>query len=207
MQTLDVLTRDLDWCESELGSLKRLLTRSGNTKRQNEVLLRAAWALLYAHYEGFSKFCLTVFYGQARRKVAKCKDLPEKTKVFALEVDLKQLRNMTSLDLIPELDRFSDVMLANVPSFPEVDTRSNLWPSVLQELLDDADIVSEELSANAQKLKILVARRNKSAHGEKNMIDEVEYYFGFEKAVYQFMYELAYLVDDRLQNPPYDSTA
>lgn len=203
MKTLDVLTQDLSWRESELGSLKLLLNRTGNTVKQKEVLLRAAWAMLYAHYEGFSKFCLTVFYDRACREIAKCQDLPEKTRVFALESDLKKLRKMASLDLIPELEKFSEDVLANTPSFPDVDTGSNLWPSVLEKLLDDADIVSNEITANHQKIRTLVARRNAIAHGQKNMIKEVEYYVTYEKTVYQIMYELAYLVDDRLKQPPY----
>jgi len=46
---LDVISDDLDWREAELGSLKLLLSRNDVSEHQKLVLLRASWALLYAH--------------------------------------------------------------------------------------------------------------------------------------------------------------
>ena len=113
---------------------------------------------------------------------------------------------MTAVDLISEMERFPNNTLADAPSFPEVDTGSNLWPSIFQNLLVDADIVSNEISVNMRKIRTLVSRRNEIAHGQKNMIEEMEYYLSYESAVYDIMYELAYLIDERLSKPPYDTT-
>lgn len=52
-----VLERDLKWREAELASLKRLAITSSTETVAYQGLLRALWALLYAHYEGFTKFC------------------------------------------------------------------------------------------------------------------------------------------------------
>jgi hypothetical protein len=67
MSIMDEITRDLDWREAELATIKRLVKQTNITVKQREVLLRAAWALLYAHYEGFAKFCPTVFYDEVSR--------------------------------------------------------------------------------------------------------------------------------------------
>ena len=86
---LDVITDDLSWREAELGSLKLLLSRNDVSDHQKVVLLRASWALLYAHYEGFSKTSLAVFYDYAKRAVTNCGILPVKTRLFALDKKIK----------------------------------------------------------------------------------------------------------------------
>ncbi|WP_065327179.1 MAE_28990/MAE_18760 family HEPN-like nuclease [Tritonibacter mobilis] len=203
MTIFESLTTDLDWRESELGSLRILLSRNDISKKQKEVLLRAAWAMLYAHYEGFSKFCLTVFYDEASKRMSDCEALPPRTKALALDKQLKRLKSLPSLEMLYEMEAITDQVKALKPDFPEVDTKSNLWPSVMNDLLLDADIIIDALSLHSAKLKTLVARRNGIAHGQKNFIDEVDYYFTYENAVYDVLYHLAYSVDDRLTKAPY----
>ncbi|UWR59101.1 MAE_28990/MAE_18760 family HEPN-like nuclease [Phaeobacter inhibens] len=204
MSIFDDLTSDLDWRESELGSLKLLLKKKDISKTQREVLLRAAWAMLYAHYEGFSKFCLTVFYDEAAKRLSDCKDLPSKTKALALDRHIKKLKNLPALEMLNEMEALPGYLEATKPMFPEVDTKSNLWPNVMQELLADADIMIDTVSSNTSKLKTLVSRRNDIAHGQQNFINEVDYYLTYESAVYDVMYHLAYSIDERLNNAPYN---
>ncbi len=203
MSILDSLTTDLDWRESELASLKLLLKKNNITSIQKEVLLRAAWAMLYAHYEGFSKFCLTVFYDEAAKRLADCETLPVRTKVFALDQHLKTLKNLSSLDMLEEMETFFNYVKTTKPTFPEVNTKSNLWPDVMQELLLDADITVNEFSFHATKLKTLVSRRNSIAHGQKNFIDEVDYYLTYEHVVYEVLYSLVFSIESRLNQAPY----
>lgn len=204
MLAIDQLTQDLDWRESELGSLKIILNRPENTRRQTEVLLRAAWAMLYAHYEGYSKFCLTLFYDEAKKKIAECKLLPETTRAFALDKKFKEIRTLPRIEFLKAVETFEVTNLNQVPDFPKVDTESNLWPDLLIRLLEDADIQSAMIIKNELKLKTLVSRRNGIAHGEKNMISEITYYISYELAVYEVMYDMAYLIDERLASPPYN---
>lgn len=91
--------------------------------------------------------------------------------------------------------------------FPDVDTKSNLWPSVLEEILVFADIELESLSRHNIILKILVYKRNQIAHGKKELITEIAYYRNFESAVYDVMYQLAFGIDERLKRPPYSLAA
>ena len=83
--------------------------------------------------------------------------------------------------------------------------RANLWPSVLIELLNVADLCTDKVMEHEVKLKTLVSRRNKIAHGENNIIAEMEYYRTYENAVYDVIYDLAIQVDDRLSRPPYST--
>lgn len=205
MTILDELTSDLNWRESELGSLKILLQKQDLTKTQKEVLLRAAWAMLYAHYEGFSKFCLTVFYNEAAKRSSDCVTLPGRTKTVALERHIKRLRSLPSHDMLGEMEALSNYLKKTKPSFPDVDTKSNLWPSVMQELLLDADILIDVIGAHTVKLKTLVSRRNDIAHGQQNFINEFNYYLTYEDAVYDVMYHLIFSIDDRLNQAPYAS--
>jgi hypothetical protein len=200
---LDVITDDLSWREAELGSLKLLLSRKDVSDHQKIVLLRASWALLYAHYEGFSKSSLSIFYDYAKNAVVNCGERPEKTRIFALRKKIKRLRNLEAEPFLKEMENFAVSYHNPSPDFPEVDTKSNLWPNVLESLLMDADITLETLDSHRLKIKTLVNRRNTIAHGKQDIVSEISYYRGFESAVYDVMYEMALKIDERLKRAPY----
>ncbi len=89
------------------------------------------------------------------------------------------------------------------PTFPEVNTESNLWPETLEDLLKDADLSLSTLNWHKSKIATLVNRRNKIAHGNREFLTEIDYYTSFESAVYDVMYELAFAIDERLKKAPY----
>ena len=74
------ITNDLDWRESEIASMRLFLAGSSLNKAQEKVLLRAAWALLYAHYEGFCKNALTIFYDHILSLPILCQYIPHATR-------------------------------------------------------------------------------------------------------------------------------
>jgi MAE_28990/MAE_18760-like HEPN len=203
MSIMNEITRDLDWREAELATMKLLVKQTNITPKQRQVLLRAAWAMLYAHYEGFAKFCLTVFYDEVSRRVAHCEMLPRKTKALALDTIVKRMKSMPTEDLIQEMETFVTVTLKNEPAFPDVDTESNLWPNTLKALCENADLSSEIVTTHELKIKTLVAHRNRIAHGEFNIINDINYYLTFEEVVYQIMYSLVFMIDERLERHPY----
>jgi hypothetical protein len=203
MSVLDSITRDLDWRETEIASMRLLLLSGSVSAGQHTVLLRAAWALLYAHYEGFCKNTLATFFDSARRSGIKCSDLPAHTKILALGDTFRRFRHLPDADFLSEIESFSSSHLDKVPTFPEVDTRSNLWPNVLIDLMVSADLSPSKVQEHRAKLHTLVARRNGIAHGESNMIPEFEYYKSYEQVVYEVIYDLAYQVEGRLQSAPF----
>lgn len=203
MSILDDITLDLDWRESEIASMRILLSSPHTSPTQKLALLRASWALLYAHYEGFCKNVLVLYYDFISSSEINIGELPDSSKVFALESKIKEFRKLSSKDLLAEILCFEANYLIVKPEFPEVDTQSNLWPNVLIDLLEIADLNADKVRSHELKIKTLVARRNKIAHGENNIIAEIGYYKEFENAVYDVMYDLAFQVEDRLSKPPF----
>ena len=203
MSVLDTLTNDLDWRETEIASMRLLLLSGSISPCQHTVLLRAAWAMLYAHYEGFCKNALATFFDAATGTGVLNSDLPKPTKALALGATFRRLRKLPDFEFIDELEIFSPTYLKATPEFPDVDTQSNLWPNVLIDLLESADLCSDKVKEHKAKLSTLVARRNNIAHGENNIISEFAYYKSYEDAVYDVIYDLAYQVEARLRRQPY----
>lgn len=205
MSVIDIISQDLDWREREIAAMRILLSGPSLTDSQRAALLRAGWAMLYAHYEGFIKNTLTIFYYEAAKATEKCEYLPSNTKTFALKDALKSLRSLPDADMLNKIETFKSDQLEMNPKFPEVDTKSNLWPNELIYLLETADLDTNIAKKNQVKLHTLVSRRNSIAHGEKNFISEISYFRGFEDAVYEVLYDVALQVDYRLSQPPYIS--
>lgn len=198
MTPFEEIERDLAWREAELAMLRILLANESITEREKLVLFRAGWALLYAHYEGFCKFALTVYFDTLQNTGAKCGEFSSKTQAFALADKLKELRKLPPLDFLSAMRSFEGDTLDKPVSFPEVDTESNLWPKTLAGLLESADLEVESLQAHNRALATLVSRRNKIAHGEREFIPEFDYYIGYEDAVKVIMYDLALAIDQKI---------
>ncbi len=202
MEPIDEMQKELGWRETELALLKVFFQSGGATARQHDVLARAAWSLLYAHYEGYAKFCLTLFFERAEKIQVNCSMLPAKTKEYALLRELKRIRNLPDLRLIEEMEGFATKLSQMKPKFPEVDTKSNLWPNVLEDLLSFADIKCNSIKKNRQLLNVLVRKRNGIAHGQAVSASYADYLIQ-ENAVYEVMYELSYEIDARLKSSPF----
>lgn len=202
---IEAISKDLDWRESEIAGMRVLLSSTAISEGQRKGLLRAAWAMLYAHYEGFCKEALTIFFDAISHSGVACSDLPHTTKLYALAQQLRLLRQMPNPDFLAAIVDFSPYHLGALPSFPEVNTQSNLWPNVLIDLLMSADLSTNKVEEYQLKLKTLVSRRNDIAHGKNNLINDVSYYLTYETAVYDVMYDLALQIDHRLSIPPYSA--
>jgi hypothetical protein len=198
MAVLQEIERDLDWREAELAVLRLLLVNENVSEREKLVVFRAAWALLYAHYEGFCKFALTTYFDEVQRLRKPVSDLPSRMQAASLDRKMKTFRSLPTSDLIERACDFALHYLSEPAEFPDVDTRSNLWPETLHQLLADADIELESLPAHDRKLKTLVRRRNNIAHGERDMITEFDYYSSYESAVKVVMYDLALTIENKI---------
>ena len=110
---------------------------------------------------------------------------------------------MTDNDLLDEIVTFESSFFSHSPLFPDIDTQSNLSPRVLIDLMETADLCTSMVKEHEVKLRTLVNRRNKIAHGENTIIAEVEYYNTYEQAVYDVMYDLAIQIEKRLSLQPF----
>ena len=106
MSALDSLTRDLNWRESEIASMRLLLLSDSVSATQCKVLLRTAWALLYAHYKGFCQNALTTFFDAVQCSGIKCSAPPRPMEVHALGKALRRLKNLQKSGLLSEIESF-----------------------------------------------------------------------------------------------------
>lgn len=195
---LKTLEADLDWREAELASLRVIVVGSRKSSIEQRGLLRASWAILYAHYEGFAKFAATIFLDHVESSGVRRSDLKSSQMCKSLESEISLWRSLPRDQFISEVLNFQTRYLNSPPNFPEVDTKSNLWPDLAVEILSDCGVQLRSLGSHERKLKTLVARRNEIAHGEKNFIAEVSYYLEYESAVLEVLYELCFELDEEL---------
>jgi hypothetical protein len=190
-----VLESDLDWRTAELVSLKRLAINAEKGSTAHRSLLRAMWAMLYAHFEGFTKFCWDTILDHIQNENLTKGQLSDEFALITLEKEFRLLRGALSGQAIMKFIR-SDINVAFGSSveFPDevrLKTNSNLWPNVFEDESQKNGIVCEELDKHRQKIKSLVARRNEIAHGKSMTIESVEEYHIYEDATLCIMNELA----------------
>jgi hypothetical protein len=199
------IEQDLAWREAEMASLKMLLASAPTGSDRQRALLRACSAMLYAHYEGFCKFCWILMLDTIATEAHVRNDLVEALAKRSMISVFRNFRGDTSDAAIwqfagSEFQR----ELGQVAVFPdEIDTESNLWPSVSQKINDSIGLQYPLLNAHEAELRQLVGRRNKIAHGEKLEIADIPQFQQFEHAAVLVMHELALGVAECLENKTY----
>ena len=198
MDAIDAILEDLDWRQAEFGAAKILLGTTV-TKTQEEFLLRAAWSLLYAHYEGFVKRSLDYYYAHLSSIIPSCRDLPQSMKLFAMAAHIKKIRNAANNGFLDVVENFCNSDMASPPVFPKVDAKSNLHLDILTEFLDVAGIDRNVIYKKNETLKILVDRRNDIVHGDRELVASIDAYLSTEKVVYDLMFDLAIAIEERIK--------
>jgi len=188
---------DLDWRNAEIAIFREQLSLGVQTETKKRAMFRAGWLLLYAHYEGFSKFCLEIYIEYMCSILKDCHGIPDKTFVYFVDKEIKSTKSMSSEDTFLFFKNEINSLRTKSPKPLMVDTKSNLWPEVLLELISKLDLTGYTIISDEKKLKTLVARRNDIAHGKSVFIDDLHYYLEYERVVINTMYELALAVVDR----------
>lgn len=190
-----VLEQDLKWREAELASLKRLAINARTEPVAYRSLLRAMWALLYAHYEGFTKYCWDTVLDHIQSEGVLTNELSQKFALLALERNFKILRSeLDSTSIFGFFDKVLPEALKSAASFPDesrLKTESNLWPNIFEREADKLGIECSELQRHRPRIKALVARRNDIAHGKEMIIASLAEYHDYENATFCLMHELA----------------
>jgi HEPN superfamily protein len=202
-----ILEEDLRWREAELASLKRIAI----TNTDNEVILRAtlraSWAILYAHFEGFTKFCWELLLDQIQRGDIVIEELSENFLLLALEKRFRQLRgNVSSVSLWKFFNAELPNTLREKAFFAtdcRLETESNLWPKVFERECARIGIYSTMLQSSRSRIRALVSRRNDIAHGKNMTIKSVEEYTEYETTTLLVLHDLAVQVLDILEKETY----
>jgi hypothetical protein len=185
---------DLIWREEELNSLKLLAVRESRDKSKMTTILRAMTAMLYAHYEGFSKFCWELFIAEVAKVQPLTRELTNELKATVLKSELRKLRNSsTDLQIVEYLIQYDSSSRMRQSNFGtvKVETESNLWPHTFRKLSEQLGLDDSYVAKYETSIKSLVGQRNGIAHGEKLLVDQIEKYETLEKDAFLIMHELA----------------
>lgn len=204
------IENDLKWREAELASLKRMAITAPEGSVSRKSILRAMWALLYAHYEGFTKFCWDTIFDQIQSEKIPKTSLSDEFSLIAMERTFKELRgNMDTASLLKFFKNDIHNALSEHAEFPSefrLKTESNLWPNIFERESARIGIVCPELDNHRARIKTLVGRRNEIAHGNGIIINTLSEYNEYEVATICLMHDLAIRTIELLDKKEYLST-
>lgn len=190
---------DLDWRHAELAIFREMITPASISSVRQSVLFRAAWAILYAHYEGFCKNALQLF-ADYLTGLPNCHNIPHGMFLFLHDKAIREAKVSSSADAYIFFRQTLDELKLVPPPSLAVDTKCNLWPDLLKELLDSFDISPTKIIEKPERIKTLVARRNDIAHGQKVFISDLAYYLEYENIVRNLMYALALAIIEKIDD-------
>jgi len=187
------IEEDLNWREAELASFKILVSAAQKGSVRERALLRALWALLYAHYEGFCKYAWDLYLDALEELGIVRHACRSRIACFSLEREFKQLRGNLSPESLWDFytHEFPDLLSQHATFQIKLETQSNLWPDLFRENARKISLPTKMLDANEIRIKTLVARRNDIAHGKKTIVKSLHEYQEYENAVLLVMHELA----------------
>lgn len=208
----DMLEQDLDWRFEELALLKKQIILQGENPTASKTLLRAIWAMLYAHYEGFCKFALNVCMEQIEQSFEARQQCKEKVLLLSLEGEVRKFRSDTSTNgCFRFFAQTFKSLLAGPVQFERdkktnefvIKGESNLYPDLLTENCEDLCLSHSYADQYSKRLWILVDRRNKIAHGRNAVVKDLNEYQEYEDAATAVMYDLALSIIDLLSKKHY----
>jgi len=198
------IEKDLKWRDQELAIMRKQLLQTTTNSDQEQTLLRANVAILYAHYEGFCKFCIGIYVEALNKRKLKRKDLTWKIAVHSMKkfyLELKKAENQSELftNFMDGLnDKFDEVaVLENLAE------TSNLWPDLLLSWLNALNLECDNIQNQRYFLHQLVARRNKIAHGKPMTIATKLAFDDYANAAILAMHEVALGVVSALESRSY----
>ena len=169
-QLLAKIAEDRIWRRKELTELKALVMTFKDDILRSRVLIRAAVALLYAHWEGFVKKSSSYYLEYVASHQLPYKNLS--TNFVGLKLRSKFIElgasekisggNALAEFFCTELDQRSSLPYKNA-----VDTKSNLSSKVLIDILDALGLDASQFDTRLKFIDTnLVTPRNHIAHGE-----------------------------------------
>lgn len=190
------IEEDLKWREAELASFKILVIEATTGSVRQIALLRAMWAMLYAHYEGFSKFAWDVYLEALEEQGLDRKQYKEPIARLSLLKEFREFRGNLSHQSIWEFckSRFSSLLDEKLKFVLKLETNSNLWPHLFKENSSNANLPCAMMDEHESKIRALVQRRNEIAHGQKMVISTLAEYQQYEDAAILVMHELGLAV-------------
>ncbi len=208
---------DLAWRQNELRFLQNQ-TSSVRSENEGDLLRRSLVLLLYAHFEGYCKFALTVYANAVNRAGISCRDANEALAAATLADVLAALRHPSSKcadfrralpddsslhlfarerEFIAQLNAFEARSVALPDSV--VDTESNLKPIVLRKNLFRLGLDLGALDSVEGDIHRLLQMRNKIAHGESKAGIPLKMYEELREAAHKIMQEITAVITEAVR--------
>lgn len=163
----DAIFEETSWRKQEMAALVTSLKSSRGVLEKT--LLRGSVALLYAHWEGWTKNASKLYLGHVRSKRLRFVDLSTPFLGGALKSELN--RSIESSRAHTH-NRVAEIILGGMgerASIPDelIQTESNLSSNVFEDILTRLGLDAKFFSTKHQVIDVqLVAARNMIAHGE-----------------------------------------
>lgn len=199
------IDEDLRWREDELAAMKLLAVKSVPNSISTRVLLRAMLALLYAHYEGFSKFVWDSYLDAIEHHGGLRIKHIESLAAFSCEEEFNAVKgNLTNVNLFCFCRQFSSIMDTPI-SFPhdKLSTKYNLEPETFLDRMGILGIDCPAMKNHKETIASVVGRRHEIAHGKLHDIKDIANYVEYENAILTVMYELTINVAEAIENKSY----
>lgn len=178
-QLIDKIAEDLIWRRKELTELKVLVQMFQGDLVRSRVLIRAAVALLYAHWEGFVKKSSSHYLEYVASHRLPYKKLAANFVGLTLKSKFSELGASEKISGGNALAEFFCTALdrqSNVPYKNAVDTKSNLSSKVLIDILNALGLDASQFETRLKFIDTnLVNPRNHIAHGEVLDMSVLEY--------------------------------
>lgn len=208
---------DQQWRQDEVRFFQNQLASIADEDEKNQ-FRKALVLVLYAHFEGFCKFALTLYVDSVNASGISCGDANHAIAAASLADIFMALRSPDSKcnefrNSLPDdtklhrfardrefIERITD--FANRPvSIPDkvVDTESNLNPIVLRKNLFRLGFPYDLFNEHEGKINKLLGYRNSIAHGERQRGIAALEYNGLRQSTFTIMSEVKTMVMKALQ--------
>ncbi len=220
-ELLAELEEDQRWREQEIRFFQNRGSRIRSEEEQ-DLFRRAVILLLYAHFEGFCKFALTLYATTVNREKIRCgeanyaiaaasladlfkalRDPNKKCPEFrhALPDDAALHRFGRDREFVERSDEFANRHV-NIPDYV-VDTESNLKPVILRKNLYRLGLFHDQFKGLDSEINKLLEYRNKIAHGESRSGIPLQTYSSLREATFRIMNEIKRGVIEALRGKHY----
>lgn len=165
----DAIDHEMAWRKHELSVLRANVVSS--RKRAKETAIRAAVALLYAHWEGTIKNIATYYLEYVAMQGLSYGQLKPNFLAIAIKYDLNQFEDSNKSTIHTSI--VSDVITlqtvkSKIPTEGIIKTDSNLKSGIFIEIMATIGLPCTDYETSYKLIdSVLLEKRNKIAHGER----------------------------------------
>lgn len=178
-QLVDELAAEISWRRKELTDLRYAVQNTAGNRTRQETLIKAAVALLYAHWEGFVKSVAERYLEFVYMQRCRHCELSDPMLAIVLRSKLQAAEVSRKIEAHVEVVEFFRTRMghrATLPYKAAVRTDSNLSSTVLLEIIRTIGLSSTEYEPKRHMLDHrLLAKRNHIAHGSLLDVDLDDY--------------------------------